>query len=50
MNEGVREIKDALENLNTGKSTLRRILTGISCRKIQKTVNFSVHGVFDAIN
>ena len=29
MNEDVRAFKDALESLNTRKSTLRRILTGI---------------------
>ena len=29
MNEDVRAEKDALENLNTRKSTSRRILTGI---------------------
>ena len=29
MNEDVRAFKDALENLNTRKSTLWRILTGI---------------------
>ena len=29
MNEGVRAFKDALENLNTPKSTSRRILSGI---------------------
>ena len=29
MNEDVRALKGALENLNTGKSTSRRILTGI---------------------
>ena len=50
MSEDVREIKHALENLNTRKSSLRRIITGISCRKTQKIVNFSVRGAFDAIN
>ena len=29
MNEGIRTFKDALENLNTRKSTARRILTRI---------------------
>jgi len=30
MNEDARAYKDALENLNTQKSTSRRILTGIA--------------------
>ena len=29
MNDNVRALKHALENLDTGKSTFRRILTGI---------------------
>ena len=29
MNEDVKALKDALENLNTPKSSLRRILTGV---------------------
>ena len=33
MNEDVRTKKDTLENLNTQKSTSRRILTGILLKK-----------------
>ena len=36
----VRALKDTLENLNTWKSTSKRILTGI-CRKILKNMNLS---------
>ena len=36
VNEDVRVQKDALENLNTGKSTSRRFLTGILLKKSEK--------------
>ena len=40
VNEDVMAQKDALENLNTQKSTSRRILTDI-CQKILKILNLS---------
>ena len=57
MNEEVRALNDALENLNTRKSKSRRILTGISsknsetCKLISKiyALNFSKRGVRDTI-
>ena len=36
VNVDVRVQKDALENLNTGKSTSRRFLTGILLKKSEK--------------
>ena len=37
MNEDVRALKDVLENLNTRKSTLRRILTGILLKNFENS-------------
>jgi len=48
-------LKDALENLNTRKSTLRRIPTGILSKNSKKwrtksyAINFPVRGVLDRI-
>ena len=41
MNEDVRTQKDALENLNTRKSTSRRILTGIFSKNSELKPNLS---------
>ena len=41
MNEDVRAQKDALENLNTRKSTTRRILTGILSKNSELKPNLS---------
>ena len=41
MNEDVRAQKDALENLNTRKSTSRRILTGILSKNSELKPNLS---------
>ena len=41
MNEDVRAQKDALENLNTQKSTSRRILTGILSKNSEPKPNLS---------
>ena len=41
MNEDVRAIKDALESLNTRKSTSRRILTGILSKNSEPKPNLS---------
>ena len=41
MNEDVRAQKDALENLNTRKSTSRRILTGILSKNSEFKPNLS---------
>ena len=53
MNEDVRALKDALQNLNARKSTSRIIVSEVFCRKILKVMNlsktlssnFSVRGV-----
>ena len=37
MNEAIRALKDALENLNTQKSTQRRTLMDISWEKLKKS-------------
>ena len=55
MNEDVRAQKDALENLNTQKSTSRRILTGILSKNFEnselkpnlRSINISLSGVLD---
>ena len=55
MNEDVRAQKDALENLNTQKSTSRRILTGILSENFEnselkpnlRSINISLSGVLD---
>ena len=44
MNEDVRAQKDALENLNTRKSTSRRILTGILSKNSELKPNLSSKG------
>ena len=47
-NEDAGAYKDALENLNTRKSTLRRILTGILMKKSERKPNLSsMSGVLD---
>ena len=50
MNEDVRAQKDALENLNTRKSTSRRIVTGILSKNSELKPNLNVQesaGVLD---
>ena len=55
VNEDVMAQKDALENLNTQKSTLRRILTGILSENFEnselkpnlRSINISLSGVLD---
>ena len=55
MNEDVMAQKDALENLNTQKSTSRRILTGILSENFEnsklkpnlRSINISLSGVLD---
>ena len=42
MNEDVRTKKDTLENLNTQKSTSRRILTGILLKKFWTYAKFKL--------
>ena len=41
MNEDARTLKDALENLNTGKSTSGRVLTGILPKNSELEPNLS---------
>ena len=58
MNEDARAYKDALENLNTPKSTSRRILTGILSENFEnselkpnlRSINISLSGVLDRYN
>ena len=52
MNDNVRALKHALENLDTGKSTFRRILTGILSKhsensELKPNLNSGESGVFD---
>ena len=48
MNEDARASKGALENLNTRRGTLRRILSrGILSKNFENRLNLGVRGVLD---